>query len=129
MRNIIILIIIGLIILSCSKDDNETSADLTGKWNWILSSGGIAGTTETPQTSGENRKLEISIDTIKSYLNGILNFKTKYTIETRESIIFNETREMIIQENGFKQIFDFSGNKLILTGDCNDCFTSEYIKE
>jgi|TARA_R110002049_G_scaffold28213_4_gene97155 PKD repeat protein len=129
MRNIIILIIIGLTILSCSKNDDETSTDLTGKWNWIVSSGGIAGTTETPQTNGENRKLEISTDSIKSYLNGILNFKTKYTIETRESIIFNETREMIIQENGFRQIFDFSGNKLILTGDCNDCFTSEYIKE
>lgn len=129
MKNIILLIIIGMTILSCSKSEDTSYVNLIGNWNWERSSGGISGTTETPQTTGQNRKLIISTDSIKSYLNGILNFKTKYTIETRESLIFNEPREMIIQENGFKQIFTLSGNKLILIGDCNDCFIDEYIRD
>jgi len=36
---------------------------------------------------------------------------------------------MIIQENGFRQILNLTGNRLILIGDCNDCFIDEYIKE
>ena len=129
MKNIILLIIIGMTILSCSKSEDTSYVNLIGNWNWEKSSGGISGTTETPQTTGQNRKLIISTDSIKSYLNGILNFKTKYTIETRESLIFNEPMEMIIQENGFKQIFTLSGNKLILIGDCNDCFIDQYIRD
>jgi hypothetical protein len=129
MKNIILLTIIGMTILSCSQNDDNSNKNLIGQWNWIGSSGGIAGTTENPQTTGENRKLEISTDSIKSYRNGTLNFQTKYWIEVRESLIFNEPREMIIQENGFRQILNISGNTLILIGDCNDCFTSEYTKE
>lgn len=128
-KNSILLAIIGMTILSCSQSDDISNTSLIGEWNWIGSTGGIAGITETPQTTGENRKLKISTDSIKSYQNGALNFQTKYSIEVDESLIFNETREMIIQENGFKQILNISENTLILIGDCNDCFTSEYKKE
>lgn len=116
-------------ILSCSQNDDDSNTSLIGQWNWKGSSGGIAGTTETPQTRGENRKLEISTNSIKSYQNGTLNFQTKYSIEVHKSLIFNEPREMIIQENGFRQILNISGNTLILIGDCTDCFTSKYTKE
>ncbi|MDT0689900.1 hypothetical protein RM549_08890 [Salegentibacter sp. F188] len=128
MRNIILLTIIGLTILSCSKDNNP-DPELIGRWIWEGSSGGIAGITETPESTGDNRELDISADSIKSYLNGTLNFQTAYSTETRESVIFNEPREMVIQENGFRQIIEFSGGKLILIGDCYDCYISEYIKE
>lgn len=129
MRNFILLAIFSVTILSCSNGDDTTDLKLLGQWNWTGSSGGIAGTTETPQTTGENRKLDISTDSIVFYLNGSADFKTKYTIEKRESLIFNEPREMIIQENGFRQIFELNENKLVLTGDCNDCITSTYVKE
>ena len=129
MKKILLMAIIGMITLSCSKDDANSNAKIIGKWKWEVSSGGIAGTTETPQSTGQSRKLEISADSIKSYVNGTLNFKTKYTIETRASLIFNEPRQMIIQENGFRQLFNLSENKLFLVGDCNDCFINEYIKE
>ena len=129
MKNFILLAIIGLTILGCSKDDDNSKINLIGNWNWERSSGGIAGTTESPQSTGQSRKLIISSDSIKGYLNGNLNFKTRYTIENGESLIFNEPREMIIQENGFRQILNLTGNRLILIGDCNDCFIDEYIKE
>jgi len=129
MKNFILLAIIGLTILGCSKDDDNSKINLIGNWNWERSSGGIAGTTETPQSTGQIRKLIISSDSIIGYLNGNLDFKTRYTIENGESLIFNEPREMIIQENGFRQILNLTGNRLILIGDCNDCFIDEYIKE
>ena len=124
LKKYILLILVGFSIWSCSVNDEKTTGEIIGNWNWIGSSGGIAGTTETPESTGDKRKLEISKDSIKSYLNGELNLKTKYTVETRESLLFNEPRKMIISGSGFKQIIDFDGDDLILIGDCNDCFTS-----
>lgn len=129
MKKYILLILVGFSIWSCSVNDEKTTVEIIGTWNWIGSSGGIAGTTETPESTGDERKLEISKDSIKSYLNGVLNLKTTYTVETRESLLFNEPREMIISGNGFRQIIDFDGDDLILIGDCNDCFTIGYKKE
>lgn len=129
MKKYILLIAVGFSIWSCSVNDEKTTADLTGNWTWTGSSGGIAGTTETPESTGDERKLEISTDSIKSYLNGALYLKTKYTVETRESLLFQEPRNMIISEHGFKQVIDFDGDSLILTDDCYDCFTNGYKKE
>lgn len=129
MKKHILLILIGFSIWSCSVNDEKTTGEIIGNWNWIGSSGGIAGTTETPESTGDKRKLKITTDSIKSYLNGAVYLKTKYTVETRESLLFNEPRKMIISENEFKQIIDFDGDTLVLIGDCNDCFTTEYKKE
>jgi hypothetical protein len=70
----------------------------------------------------------ISTNSLKQFTNGNLTFETNYTIEVRKSEIFGGQREMIIYENGFKQSFERKGNKLILYGECNDCFQSEYEK-
>jgi len=129
MHKYILLILVGVSIWSCSVNDEKTTSEIIGTWNWTGSSGGIAGTTETPESTGDERKLEISKDSIKSYLNGELNLKTKYTVEIRESLLFNEPRKMIISGNGFNQIIDFNGDTLALSGDCNDCFTSGYKRE
>jgi len=129
MHKYILLIFVGFSIWSCSVNDEKTTSEIIGTWNWTGSSGGITGTTETPESTGDERKLEISKDSIKSYLNGELNLKTKYTVEIRESLLFNEPRKMIISGNGFNQIIDFNVDTLVLSGDCNDCFTSEYKKE
>lgn len=129
MKKYILLIAVGFSIWSCSVNDEKTTADITGIWNWTGSSGGIAGTTETPESTGDERKLVISTDSIKSYLNGTMYLKTKYIVETRESLLFQEPRNMIISEQGIKQVIDFDGNNLILTDDCYDCFTNGYKKE
>lgn len=130
MKKTILVILIGITIFSCSRDDANSNISLIGIWNWTGSSGGIAGTVETPESTGNTIKLEISDSFIKSYLNGNLTFETSYTIEKRESLIFNEPREMMIPENGgIRQIIILKGNTLTLIGDCNDCFTSVYERE
>jgi len=129
MKKLRLLTIIGIMVLSCSKSDDNQNLDLFGQWNWISSSGGITGTTQTPETTGEIRKLEISSHVIKSYLNGRLNSEIRYTIETRNSLLYNEPREMIVQNNDVLLIFDLNENELVLTGDCNDCFSSTYVRE
>ncbi|WP_111708448.1 hypothetical protein [Lutibacter citreus] len=129
MKNIILSILVLSVFFSCSNDDESLNDNLVGNWNWKSSSGGIAGITETPETTGNTINLEITKDSIFNYLNGTLSGKTAYTIETKESLLFNEMSDMIIRENGFRQIINISKDQLILVGDCYDCFSSEYVKE
>ena len=88
MKNYLRPFLLVIVFVSCSNNDDDIDNQLVGSWNWLESSGGIAGTTETPQSTGETRKLEISTDLIKSYKNGDLIFKTNYTIKVRKSEIF-----------------------------------------
>lgn len=113
-------------MLSCSKDNGEINTGLEGEWNWIRSSGGLAGVTYTPENTGENRKLVISNDSIKYFTNSALVLKIKYEIETVD--LHNESREMIIREsdNIFRQFFEINQDDLILTDYCSDCFVNEY---
>ncbi|WP_430411560.1 hypothetical protein [Kordia sp.] len=135
MKNYILLFLIGITFVNCSNDDDIAASDLPtnarviGNWNWISSSGGIGGWTYTPDSTGDTQRLEITDSTITFYKNGEETFTDTYTIETRESVIYSGTREMIIADTGFRNIVEFDDNTLILIGDCNDCFASGYVRE
>ncbi len=130
MKKHILLLFVALSFLSCSNDaDTDTNAQLLGIWDWISSSGGIAGITETPESTGNTITLEISNSTVKRYVNGNLESELNYSIASGESIVFGEQREMVIYENEFKQTFGLAGNQLTLYDECNDCFVSQYERE
>ena len=123
---------IGIVLLSCSTEKEEVDPTLpllTGNWNWIESSGGIDGRTETPETTGNSITLEISADSINTYINGELQSTQGYAIETHESILFGEPREMIVYEDQFRQTILITGNRLVLYDECTDCFQHEYERE
>ncbi len=73
--------------------------------------------------------MEISSNTIKRYQNGDLVVTNTYTIQTRESIIFGEPREMLVYTENFSQVFELKQNELTLFDMCNDCFVSAYIRD
>lgn len=130
MRKLIFHLLTLSFLIGCSTTSNHNSADLIkGEWVWIESSGGIAGTTETPESIQKEITIKISDNTIKQFVNGTLESDRTYTIENRESAIFGDVKEMIIYENGFRQIFSTTGNQLFLIGDCMDCVQSEYQRE
>jgi hypothetical protein len=117
---------LGFLISCSTTSDNDSADQIIGEWVWIESSGGIAGSTETPQSTEKEITLEISNNSIQQFINGSLEFNRPYNIERKESVIFGGVREMIVYDNGFRQIFSTTGNRLILTGDCNDCFQAVY---
>ena len=129
MKKLILIFLIGFTICSCSNDDDSTSLNLVGTWNWVRSSGGITGAILTPASTGSTMRLEITSTVIKKYMDNDLISERTYSIQVRESSIFGEPRDMIIHENNSRQIIDLEGTNLTLIGDCNDCFTSNYEKE
>ena len=130
MKNILFLILIAFLAISCSSDDDGgINSTLIGEWNWVKSTGGLSGSaTYTPESTGENIKLIISSDSIRRFKNGDLLYKVKYKIELID--INGESSELIVTEpQGISQFFEVNENTLILTDYCNDCFVNEYIKE
>jgi hypothetical protein len=85
MKNYFLLLFIGITFLNCSNDDDNTQeSQLAGTWNWVESSGGIDGRTETPNSTGNSMKIEISNNSIKRYLNGNLESELNYSTEFQE---------------------------------------------
>ena len=127
------LILVIMIFSSCSSADSEvtTQKTLEGKWSWIGSSGGIAGTYETPESTNKVINLEFSGSTFKKYINGKLDTESAFTIKTEKSI-FGGEKPMIVSNEPSKKFvamsFVFDGPKLYLYEECYDCYGSGYIR-
>ncbi|WPR71344.1 hypothetical protein SLW70_15630 [Flavobacterium sp. NG2] len=129
MKKIASFLLIGIFIICCSSDKNiPDHHSLLGNWNWIESTGGFAGVTLTPESTGNTIILQISNTTIKKYVNGKLESELKYTIEIGPSI-FGDKKPMIVYENDSKSSFELVDNQLILNEECNDCFQSKYLRK
>ena len=130
MKKIIFLLMILSLSGSCSTTTStDTSNLIFGEWVWVESSGGLAGITETPESTEKEIIIQISNNSIKQFINGNLESENSYKIVKRESALFGDVREIMVYDNGFRQIVSISGNHLNLTGDCHDCFQSEYVRK
>ena len=129
MKNKLLLGLLCLFFLSCSTSVDAVNAELLGLWDWTSTSGGFAGTITTPEYTGTTRSLEFTESMLRVCENGTLISEGTYRIETRLSTLFDEPREMLVQNGGFQQIIEVNSSQLLLIGDCTDCFTSEYRRE
>ena len=129
MRKITCLILVLFSIIGCSSETSTTKNNsIVGKWNWVESSGGIDGRTETPKSTGKTIQLEISNSKIKKYVDGALVSENTYSIQTGPSI-FGGEKKLIVYENEWKQSFSRADNQLFLNDECYDCFQNKYVKE
>lgn len=130
MKKWVFIVLLTILTINCSsEDENNINEQIIGKWKWVESSGGIQGGTHTPQTTGENRNIEITSDKIKYYTNGILTSEFNYNLQKGESIRANEQTDLMIYENDRIQSIILNESKLILHDECFDCYQNEYIKD
>lgn len=130
MKNLLIFIISVLFFNSCDRNnDNSNNDNLIAKWDWVQSTGSIAGTNQTPNSTGINRVLEISKSSVKVYENGVLKEERNYSIQTKNSIIGGQKQMIVYSPNKSDQSFSVEGNKLYLSDECYDCFQYEYNKQ
>ncbi|MEO0572634.1 MAG: hypothetical protein AAF039_13090 [Bacteroidota bacterium] len=129
MKTNIYLLLLALTLWGCSSDDDSVAAtNLFGEWTWVQSSGGLVGNLQTPESIGATRSLVFTTTTLQSFEDGELLAESDYTLETLESVLFNEPREMLVTDLSVRNIVELDGQQLVLTGDCNDCVTSTYVK-
>ena len=76
MKKIFLLLVLVLAISCERQDENSAKESLIGNWEWISSTGGIDGRTETPVSTGKQVKIVITKDSVKVYENSVLKQKT-----------------------------------------------------
>jgi hypothetical protein len=125
------LFFIALIIFiftSCDKSSDSDSGIL-GKWDWKISSGGLAGVTLTPESTGNTIILELTPDSIyKEYRNDSLIIDSPFHVSSE--IVNNARKYMIVIEDlEMSQHYELLGNDtLVLTDNVADGFTSKYAR-
>ena len=79
-----ILAVIALI--ACSDAMAPTTQELLeGNWTWIESSGGIAGGTRTPESTGETMSLRfLGTDSVEVIRNGAVQGATTYRLRSSD---------------------------------------------
>jgi len=94
MKHKFILCGIILMIMSCSKDNEELSVErkIIGKWNWLESNGGMTGNSHyTPENTGDERKMIFLKDkTVYIILNGDTIHTTNYFTSRENSILLGD---------------------------------------
>ena len=135
MKKYFIFLILAM-LSSCDNDDNNdlsSQNNLTGRWNWIITSGGFGGGSQTPEKLNQTRIIEFSGNSLKTYLNGNLSMIQKFSIQNKPSPFGGEQKVIVIdKENSITNevyigwSFEIIGNKLYLREECADCYTSEY---
>jgi len=129
MKNIIFTFLL-ISLIGCLQEDNKNlTSQLTGKWKWIESSGGIDGRTETPEGTGDAVTIEFTLTTMKKFVNGNLESEVNYEIQSGPSIRTTEDTNLIVFETGIIQSVELNENYLVLYEECYDCFQHNYIKE
>ncbi len=127
-RLIIVSVLSFTLLTSCHKDKLEAN-DLIGKWNWLSSSGGIAGTTYTPESTGDVVVIEFTPDSVfRRYLNDSLIIESTFSIRSSESIYdHNPTQILVFDPDYVRQSFQFeSPDELVLLDEVYDGFVSRY---
>lgn len=127
MKKFLLFVLLISLFYACA-DDTSVPNDLVGKWNWISSSGGIAGTTYTPGSTGETIVLEFTSDSVyKQYRNDLLIVNCEFSIIQAESIYDHEITNMIECDGYLRRSFSFNAQgNLILADEAFDGFISQY---
>jgi hypothetical protein len=136
---LLFIVFITTFLLSCTKDRTNTKpasleipTSLIAKWNWDFSTGGYAGITYTPVSTGEARRIEFTADyNFKYYVNDILKSENKFEILKLISVNNHDSTLMVIMmKNSWPtQSFSFrTSDTLILTEGGYDGFEHHYTR-
>lgn len=129
------LLFILAALTSCDNDENDLSSknNLKGRWNWMITSGGFGGGSQTPETLNQTVVIEFSGNSLKRYINGNLSQTQKFSIQTKTSPLGGKQKVIVIDKGNsitnevyIDQSFKIIGKKLYLIQECVDCSTSEY---
>ena len=132
-----LILIVSLIILQAQKgceDQHQEDAvkyeALEGKWEWVKTTGGFAGLTTTPASTGKKIYIEFTAEHIyKKYENQSLTSEETCRLIFKNSIYSEEeTPQLSFGDDKMNQTIVLKGKELILREECHDCYEHIYRK-
>ncbi|MBS1525077.1 MAG: hypothetical protein JST19_05475 [Bacteroidetes bacterium] len=127
-----------LLGVSCKKGIGpEPVVDINkiyGTWDWLSSSGGFAGGTETPQNTHTRMSLKITNGTMYSYRNDTLVSQRNFVVVKAKSFIVTQAGTdssyfiHFTPQSLDQQIMAAQSNSLTLAEVADDGFISGYVR-
>ncbi|MGV3538516.1 MAG: hypothetical protein ACO1OQ_01820 [Rufibacter sp.] len=130
MSRILLLFTLLLLVSSC-EEELENTVSLTGKWEWVRTSGGLVGSSETPASTGVSRFLVLRADSVYGlYVNQELVSSGKYGLKTRPCIHSGSVKPSIYFSAGLPEgtIEELTAQGLRLSDENHDGYGSSYRK-
>ncbi|MCQ4034362.1 hypothetical protein [Kaistella montana] len=132
MKSIFIAFLAIFSLISCRNENELDTKNLVGNWDWVSTSGGIGGQTETPNSTGKNIILTFTEDDRYS-------FTTDGTVTNEGTFsLYKDVSDLSHYEVTFLHFSNFSNDvvinknedgELVFSDDTNDGFTYVYHKQ
>ena len=120
-----------MLFISCCKINtpNAESEKLFGKWRFVSSSGGFAGTGNTSYSSNDLYEYKEN-GTFSHYQGNQLIDQSSFSLQLGPSIT-SQTDQLLIQYGtvGYKQSFQISNDTLFLSDEVFDGFQYVFVKQ
>jgi len=133
---VFLLLALTIFLGSCSDDENmdlptvcidDTCID--GEWEWVESTGSIAGITITPITEGQTRKIIIDETNYQEFVDGVLVLEAAYEFVVADDLDGLSDGSLVLQiEAGSWLLVSMEDDNLNLDELCADCWTNKYVK-
>ena len=130
--------ILIMLFSSCKKDiglDRDEIKGLFGEWEWIQTTGGLAGINATSLTTRDKEKIEFTkAGYYKKFVNDELVQKLRYHVTDNEPAVLHglliEFKNTVFdrKNNLINQTFKISSDTLELREDVMDGFSYYYVR-
>ena len=133
MKKTILLSLLAVLIFSCGKIDtpNAEAEKLFGKWRFVSSSGGFAGTGNTSYSSNDVYEYKEN-GTFSHYQGNQLIDQSSFSLQLGPSI-FSQTDQLLIHFGGLSpqlsQSFVIEQDTLFLSEEVYDGFQYVFVKQ
>ena len=125
-----LMLILLIPFLSCENESEENcglvSCDYIGEWSWTSTYGSIAGSTWTPESTGEERTLIIDETEMSFFTNDSLVLKTNYEVFESDTILGDTIKRTFIKYDGWTRLLMADMNTLEMRDFCADCYDDFY---
>ncbi|MCS7082560.1 MAG: hypothetical protein N2561_09415 [Bacteroidetes bacterium] len=123
--------LLGLALLAGCATVGPLERRLEGRWQWVESTGGLAGLRRTPQSEGYNQELVFYSHKLEVWRSGKLVTVLRYRIERKRTLLQPEPGDVLVYEDLFlpEQLIRWGrGDTLYLADVCADCFVHTYVR-
>jgi hypothetical protein len=133
MKKTILLSLLAVLIFSCGKIDtpNAEAEKLFGKWRFVSSSGGFAGTGNTSYSSNDVYEYKEN-GTFSHYQGNQLIDQSSFSLQLGPSI-FSQTDQLLVHYGGLSpqlsQSFVIDQDTLFLSEEVYDGFQYVFVKQ
>jgi hypothetical protein len=124
------------LLLAFGTFSQTNAKKIIGKWRWVETSGGFAGTISTPVSEGKTIKIEFTAKGIHNeWEETKLVYSRPYRVE-KAAVASGENVEWIVhgskkdmRQQKMNEYFEFRGkDTLILSPKCPDCFVRVFVR-